>query len=620
LFAPGRTKEGLWPKHFWCENLEQVEKLWPEIRKLNEWGYDIHFTVVPRLRASNGKKEHPLPELLVVTCMWGDLDVGSDKPYRKKLDALDRIKALKPIPNIIVESGTGLHPYYFLREPRTVRRERFDALLRSLAGRLKGDGGAARASRLMRVPNTLNWKDTKNPMVAKAVYIGKEGHRLRYLEALWKVEAVADNSEEDGNSKEDGLAPGQMADYFPLFSPHVERLTRQGDQATGLCPFHDDHTPSFSVNVRTGLWICFACGRDGNWYTFRRQRNIQFVEVQEEANVSSDLTWDSLPRFDPTVTRKTKWLAEHFIADRTISLVYGPRGSFKSTFFLALARAVAKGEDFLGMATRKRRILYLDYENPPDVIKSRDADLHLGLPANRRLVIWDRFGDQVPPRPGDPKLERFVKHCVRKLHRRPWLILDSWSSLLRPGEGGESTGQIAPIYTHIRRLCDLGATVTILDHTRKYTPEIIYGGQDKEAKADTIHNFVVHENKVKPENPILRVESWLKRYAPQGVGSFAVEVQSFKDEKGEWHIRGFTLTTRDPVLEEKRKQRHVLRDLIRENPDKSQRQLAKLAAGHGLGRDKAETLLKEGIGKHWSVSEGAKGKMTYKLLDDEQDG
>jgi RecA-family ATPase len=116
--------------------------------------------------------------------------------------------------------------------------------------------------------------------------------------------------------------------------------------------------------------------------------------------------------------------------------VYGPRGSFKSTFFLALAKAVAKGEEFLEMTTRRRKILYLDYENPPDVIKNRDKDLHLHLPKNRRLVIWDRFGDKLPPRPGDRQLERFVKHCIRKLHRKPWIILDSWSSLLRAGEGG----------------------------------------------------------------------------------------------------------------------------------------------------------------------------------------
>ena len=593
--------------------------MWAEIAELNQRGYDVHFTILPRLRKLQGKKEHPLPEKPIVPCVWADLDVGKDKPYATIADALKRVQKLEPLPNLIVESGIGIHVYYLLEATRKISPERLDRLLKRLTKLLDGDKGAARATRLMRVPNTINWKSEAKKKTAVVRYLAKTRYRFRDLEAAWKVEAVDDNPIRSGNGKQDDLVPGQLADYFVLFSPHVEKLTRQGEQAIGLCPFHDDHVPSFSLNVRTGQWICFACGRDGNWNTFRRQRSISIVEVDGEGEVPSDLTWENLPRFDPTATRKTKWLAHLFIADRTISLVYGPRGSFKSTFFLALAKAVAKGEEFLGMATRRRKILYLDYENPPDVIKNRDKDLHLHLPKNRRLVIWDRFGDKLPPRPGDRQVDRFIKHCVRKLHRKPWIILDSWSSLLRPGEGGETTGQIAPLYTFLRRWCDLGATVTVLDHTRKYTKDIIYGGQDKEAKADTIHNFVVHENKVKPENPILRVESWLKRYAPQGIGSFAVEVQSSKDENGEWHITGFKLAAHDPVVEARRKDRDVLRDLIRQNPDKSQRKLAKLAAASGLGRDRAEQMLKAGIGKYWTVSEGAKGKLSYKLLDDDEE-
>ena len=56
-----------------------------------------------------------------------------------------------------------------------------------------------------------------------------------------------------------------------------------------------------------------------------------------------------------------------------------------------------------------------------------------------------------------------------------------------------------------------------------------------------------------------------------------------------------------------------------QNPGKSQRELAKLAAAHGIGRDKAEEILKAGIGKYWAVSEGAKGKISYKVVDDEQE-
>jgi hypothetical protein len=327
------------------------------------------------------------------------------------------------------------------------------------------------------------------------------------------------------------------------------------------------------------------------------------------------LTWDSAPRFDPDAVRDTKWLVEILFAEGTLSLIYGPRGAFKSTFILAAAGAVASGEEFLGMKTRKRKVLYLDYENPPDVIKNRVIDLGLGLPENENLVIWDRFGKQPPPHPGDPRLQEFVRHCIEAFHRRPWIIFDSGSSILRRGEGGETTGQTAPLYTDLRKLCDTGASISILDHTRKYEEEIIYGGQDKEAKADTLHNFILHKNTIKPERPIVYVKSWLKRYTPEGEGRLAVEVQSFKDEDGKWHVTGFE-PTEDPIVEEKKRYRRILRDLIRDNPDSSQRELANLAAERGMGRDKAEEMLKKGIDKYWAVGKGDGRKLVYKLLED----
>jgi hypothetical protein len=351
----------------------------------------------------------------------------------------------------------------------------------------------------------------------------------------------------------------------------------------------------------------------------RYQRVHQRIdELRSLLNGTGDgaLTWENVPRFDPNAIQDTKWLVENLFAEGTVSLIYGPRGAFKSTLVIAACGAVATGEEFLGMKTRKRKVLYLDYENPPDVIKNRVIDLHLGLPENENLIIWDRFGSQPPPHPGDPRLQQFVRHCIEKFDRRPWIIFDSGSSILRRGEGGETTGQTAPLYTDLRKLCDAGATISILDHTRKYDGEIIYGGQDKEAKADTLHNFIVHKNTTRPERPILSVQSWLKRYAPEGEGRLAVEVQSFKDEKRKWHVTGFK-PTGDPIVEDKKRYRHILRELIRENPDSSQRELSKLAAERdGFSRDRAEAMLKAGIGKYWTVAKGAKGKLTYRLSED----
>lgn len=327
----------------------------------------------------------------------------------------------------------------------------------------------------------------------------------------------------------------------------------------------------------------------------------------------ADSTWRTLPRFDPSLVKKTKWLIPFFLAEGSIQLVFGERGSFKSTFLLAAAKAVANGEEFLGLKTRRRRVLVLDFENPPNIIAARNEDLGLDLSRNENLLVWNRFGTRPTPRPDDPLLEAIVRECVLKTGHAPWFIFDSWSSLLKPGDGGELTGQIAPIYLHLRKLADLGATITVLDHSRKYDKGKIYGGQDKEAKADSIHNLTIFPNKTKPGNPIVRVESWLKRAAPQGEGSFAFEAENRRDANGNWHIVGL-VPTQDPEEAESQKDTELLRDLIRQNPKSGQYALAELASGRGLSRDQAIKLLKDGIGTYWQIRKTSHNKHSYSLV------
>jgi DNA primase len=44
-------------------------------------------------------------------------------------------------------------------------------------------------------------------------------------------------------------------------------LRRRGVNYIGLCPFHNEKTPSFSVSPSKGLCKCFSCGKGGNVVT-----------------------------------------------------------------------------------------------------------------------------------------------------------------------------------------------------------------------------------------------------------------------------------------------------------------------------------------------------------------
>lgn len=53
------------------------------------------------------------------------------------------------------------------------------------------------------------------------------------------------------------------------------------DNIITLCPFHDDHSPSFWLNVNNGLWICFSCGLRGGLHTFLKNTGLSGESLDE---------------------------------------------------------------------------------------------------------------------------------------------------------------------------------------------------------------------------------------------------------------------------------------------------------------------------------------------------
>ena len=64
----------------------------------------------------------------------------------------------------------------------------------------------------------------------------------------------------------------RIVDYRSEYSV-IKKAKVTGDQMIGLCPFHDDSNNSFSVNLKTGQWHCFAEDRGGNFLDFYAELN-----------------------------------------------------------------------------------------------------------------------------------------------------------------------------------------------------------------------------------------------------------------------------------------------------------------------------------------------------------
>lgn len=136
-----------------------------------------------------------IDNVLHARSFWVDLDCGAGTAYETKelgFAAVQRIQAELELPvPFIVDSGRGLHIYWTFEEPIKLDEWKQYATklveLLSAAGlSIKDKGCSTDAARILRVPNTLNFKNPEDPLPTKLLWIG-------YIEPWERLKQTIDN-------------------------------------------------------------------------------------------------------------------------------------------------------------------------------------------------------------------------------------------------------------------------------------------------------------------------------------------------------------------------------------------------------------------------------------------
>ncbi len=356
--------------------------------------------------------------------------------------------------------------------------------------------------------------------------------------------------------------------------------------------------------------------------TTHKHHHEQPLRSPRERQVDEEYLWKGIRTLDLSKVKESSWLIDFFLAEASTQLIYGEFGTSKTTLLLKAAWSVSQGIDFLGMKTKRRAVLYLDYENPADVLKRYCLPLGIN-PSSPWFRIWDRAAGEAVPLPGSEPLKRFIRHCKKATGHCPWMIFDSWTSLLK---GDENQGHnVTKVFREIRAMCDVGATNTIIDHTPKGrgNSKTAVGSIAKMTQMDTSHSVAAVEPGPAyfpniPTHNVYRVESFLKRYAPKDVGTFSFEVTGALNEKGDWRLRSLELTADRGELKKQGVVERV-KQLIRHNPTLGKKEIAKKVAElavKNLGRNASVKLLEDGIAaKAWeTITRGKSHKQVFRLL------
>ena len=108
-------------------------------------------------------------------------------------------------------------------------------------------------------------------------------------------------------------------DIVDLIGEHV-RLTKRGKNWFGLCPFHGESTPSFSVSEDKQLFHCFGCGASGNAITFvmdidNRPFTESVIQLAERLNIPIDASIEMGGRSEKNSAYKKMIEAHEFAAN-----------------------------------------------------------------------------------------------------------------------------------------------------------------------------------------------------------------------------------------------------------------------------------------------------------------
>jgi DNA primase len=228
---------------------------------------------------------------------------------------------------------------------------------------------------------------------------------------------------------------------------HYVKLRKAGTNLIGLCPFHQEKTPSFAVHPVRQIFHCFGCGVGGDVFKFVMLiENLGFPEAVERvagvAGVTLPSGWHGAPD-DPRARERTALLKLHEVAAHFFSVQLGATAEGRA------ARAYLADRGINDETVARFQLGYAPAEGQALARKLAETGFSPDLQQASGLLV--------PGREGGRPLDRFRRRAIFPIANESGKVVAFAGRALGDDQPKYLNSPETPIYTKSRTLYHLHA-------------------------------------------------------------------------------------------------------------------------------------------------------------------
>ncbi len=245
-------------RHIPLDHADALGEALARLLRANQAGWGAYVAIGLRNRQLGRYRRGGNRDVLALPALYADVDYPP-------VEALPALKAFSPKPSCIVNSGAGLHGYWWLVEP-TQDLTRAGQILRVLREALRGDGVSV--SQSLRLPGTANTKADRGGALCHIVELNDYRYDLddfalpapKTVQPYTTVHTLHPSRRGAGN----GLNPTLIRVVTETLVDRYEGYAKPNRYIASLCPrghVHDKPGSHFNFDPARGVGRCF--GRHG---------------------------------------------------------------------------------------------------------------------------------------------------------------------------------------------------------------------------------------------------------------------------------------------------------------------------------------------------------------------